>query len=251
MSFFSVITKVAKIGGAILTKIGEMESLNNPENKPPNVKFGDVTWIYDREKGSTHAANFDSGESVISYSLTSNDGVLSTLVQPIEYGQTYDATSDLNEFGNGEISIVPGQEDSEALGNPPTRKLLSYVGTLFIGKVALTRSISFEKTDKGFKIDSPFQFDEVSVTYKDKEGNDFTLNGKVNQKTSDSNDNSCVAEIPFPNGSSHELPLSNLSISITMPTPAFMEMTRENRLRLKSVEEVPLLQSFLPSNSSN
>ncbi|MEB3828491.1 hypothetical protein [Phormidium sp. CCY1219] len=234
-----------------MTKIGEMESLNNPDNKPPNVKFGDVTWIYDREKGSTHAANFDSGESVISYSLTSNDGVLSTMIQPIEYGQTYDATSDLKDFGSGEMSIVPGQEDSEALGNPPTRKLLSYVGTLFIGKVALTRSISFEKTNNGFKIDSQSILDEVSINYKDKEGNDFTLNGKANQKTSDSNDNSYVAEIPFPNGSSHELPLSNLSISITMPTPAFMEMTREHRWRLKSVEEVPLLQSFLPSNSSN
>ncbi|MGB3653518.1 MAG: hypothetical protein WBA41_20210 [Rivularia sp. (in: cyanobacteria)] len=250
MSLFSIITKTAKIGGEILSAIGSISTSNNPDKKPPYVNLGDVTWVYDPTTGKTEASNLkpENPELLVSYSSTSNDGVLATRLQPITFRHTYDATDDLYEFSEGDISIQPMPGSSDTSTNFGFREILCYAGMMFAIRITLTKSFSFEKTNTGFKIESPTVFEGVYINYQDKQGNKFTIDGKVDKNKFNNNSNNSL-EIPFPEGSSKELPFSNLSITIKMPIESMIEITRESRKRLRSVNTVPILQSFLPSET--
>jgi hypothetical protein len=247
MGFLSILSKVVQIGGSLLSQYSTYSA--NSNNSIPNTTIGNVTYTLDPDTRQIHAANFDltSGETSISYSRTSDDGQITTAIQPLPPGKAYDASDDIKDFGTGGLALVPSVLQTESVTAPPSmRQILTSIPVLFAAKVFLTSKVSFNKTSTGFEIESQSILDDITINYEDKNGKSFSISGRAKSK-SESNAEPHVISIPFAPGSSPDFPFRNLAITISMPTSSFEEMTFERRKQLLDISQVPHLKMFYNS----
>ncbi|MEG4453279.1 hypothetical protein [Microcoleus sp. N9_A1] len=260
MSWFSTLTSVARVAGGILTKIGELGNASDGEAAPlPSFDISNVTYVYSNKSNKLLALNNDPSvpEVNLTYSRTNDDGALVTVIQPLEFGSTYDATKDIQDFDNGNIVISNPESSTQMaeIGNPPRRSLFYTISTLFAAKVFLTKDIFILKTDKGFALQSSTIIDSASITYKDKDGTVVQIDGKARSQSSidsssgSGNNGSYITELPFQKGTVTDLPYREVTINITMPTPTYMELTAERRQRLQKISDFPELETFLAARS--
>lgn len=257
MGLFSTIANVARIAGGVLSSIGSVagsvnDDVANGELQGPFTTFtmSGVTFIYDRENNRILVLNLDNSkrELLLHYSRTTEEGAYVSTLQPLIWSKFYDATGDIEDYANGQVSITdPSSQVEMITSDSPAiagQTILYSIAILFAVKLALTKKISFSKTDQGFLLESNQQLIQASIRYTDKDGTTYSASAETRDDISTNGDKNQLL-IPFPSGAVTDLPFKNVVITVDVSKDTYMEITSERRQKLENISDDPRLIKFL------
>ncbi len=251
MSFFSIISSVARVAGPLLTKLGNLSQEEGNLSKIPYEQLGEVAFSCGSDgKISAGLATRTSSEVALNYSLTDDAGAVTTVTQPIDSLSGYDATEDMRDFCNGHVVVNP-LPSAENLSIPPLRILTYFVPVYFaLGQVKISAVfLQWDKKSASFEVSGTVSDFDVEISFADKDGVSFAVSGKSSSKSSlgmeDQTGISSCCSLTVPAGCNTSLPFSNLSVKISVSQHNYEGITNERRSKLKPLSEFPHLQSVL------
>ena len=230
------LAQVAGVAGQLVSAF-----LMSEDGAESSAETGDSEWSYVQQAGKSpviFAKNGSNAPVGLTFTLAREHQNLS-VHQPLDPGNAYDATADVEQFLEGNVSAAPTVP--EGVEGPGSRTVSFAISFLALGaSVAVIKGVtlSYDRTPTGFK--ASIKTDAVTpisarVTARDASGNAVSASLKVGQEASVE---SGVYEVELPPGVDLDPVADQLDLQLELPAAFYAEATRERGERQLALEAV-------------
>jgi hypothetical protein len=224
------LAQVAGVAGQLITAF-----LADDAKSQSVTSTGEVEWSYVQQSGQSpiiFAKNGADAPVGLTYTLARENQNLS-VHQPLDPGNAYDATADIDQFLDGNVAAAPLTAAMDAAG-PGARTVAFGIGFLALGtSVAIVRGVtlSYNRTPTGFT--ASIKTDAVTpisaqVTARDSSGNSVAAGIKIGAGAPADGG---VYEIPLPDGVDLDPVAAQIDLLLELPAAFYAEATRERSKR--------------------
>jgi hypothetical protein len=225
------LAQVAGVAGKLIT--GFLAAEDDAET---SVDTGDIEWSYIQQSGKPAivlAKNTSDLPVGLTYTLSRKNENLS-IHQPLDPGNSYDATADIDDFLEGNVSAAPTVSEEAAAG-PGARTVSFAISALSLGTaVAVIKGVtlSYDRSPTGFT--ASLKSDTVTplsaeIRARDFAGNSVSAGLKIGSVAEQNGGG--VFEIPLPSGVDLNPVAAQLNLSLELPVAAYEQATRERGAR--------------------
>lgn len=207
MDWLNSVVEIAQVAERVLP----LFLLAEDEEKEPWM-CGPVAWS--TEGSEVHATNMGGDEVSLLYSKATPNAVVTNL-QPLRKGKGYDASSNLEDFKDGSVTIAP--VTATQVDGVPCRQITGTFKWVAMGAVVTVLkgvSFSYKKTDDGFiatvETTGP-KISEVELRATDPNGNSTQARGKFGDGIAED-----TVEIVIPEGAELDPQAAEFEVAIDL-----------------------------------
>lgn len=215
MGWFSTIVKVAYTAAGMYLASQKSDDIESGSDVV-STDIGVFTFTKNVQTGQASLKNNSEAKYYAYFSITNNDGSLSSKHLLIDGKGESDVTEIMGKYVNGQITYAPYETGGET-----KESLLSFSAeTMFNRKLefndddsAVTYVLEQNNEHTQLIFSSPEKFASFQLTFVDKNGTSFIINDlKIDEVRG-----FYEARVDIPKGCSPELPYNNLRLQVTIP----------------------------------